>query len=220
MTLANAVREIITVDLPIQDSINRKYANLAAVARIIKPGVQELVGSPVRLSSLVTTLKRLKLAHTLGLKALKVIAGSTIAVRADISKIVFNRTPSSIEALGKALENGLRGFHEIVLGSDSITLLYDEESKSVMAPLLQQSGGHPKECSVVSVHSPAEIANTPGCIIMIYNEVARRGINIEDTISCGQETMLVVERGQIAPTMNALTRLISVSKKNLKAHQR
>jgi aspartokinase len=69
------------------------------------------------------------------------------------------------------------------------------------------------DLAAIIVHSPEEIIKTPGCAIAFYNQLARRHINIEDTVSCYTDTIMLVKMDQVGKAFNALTDLISNSRK-------
>ena len=58
-----------------------------------------------------------------------------------------------------------------------------------------------------------KIIKTPGCAIAFYNQLARRHINIEDTVSCYTDTIILVKMTDVGKAFNALTELISSSRK-------
>jgi hypothetical protein len=71
------------------------------------------------------------------------------------------------------------------------------------------------DLAAIIINSPEEIIKTPGCAIAFYNQLARRHINIEDIISCYTDTIVLVRISDVAKAFNALTELISNSRKLL-----
>jgi aspartokinase len=70
-----------------------------------------------------------------------------------------------------------------------------------------------EDLAAIMVHSPEEIIKTPGCAIAFYNQLAYRHINIEDTVSCYTDTIVLVKMSDVGKAFNALTDLISNSRK-------
>ena len=70
--------------------------------------------------------------------------------------------------------------------------------------------------AAIIVHSPERIIKTPGCAIAFYNQLARRHINIEDTVSCHTDTIRLVKMSDVGNAFNALTDLISSARSYLK----
>jgi aspartokinase len=69
--------------------------------------------------------------------------------------------------------------------------------------------------AAIIVQSPEEIIKTPGCALIFFNQLARRHVNIEDTISCYTDTIMLVNMNDVAKAFNALTELITESRKSL-----
>ena len=65
----------------------------------------------------------------------------------------------------------------------------------------------------IIIHSPEQIIKTPGCAISFYNQLARLYINIEDTVSCYTDTIVLVRMKDAGKAFNVLTELISNARK-------
>jgi|BEDMetMinimDraft_1075159.scaffolds.fasta_scaffold00143_11 aspartokinase len=216
MTLSYAVKETISADLALQDAISRGYANISGVARVIKPEVERKVGSPVKLESLITTLKRTKIDWKVGEDVKRVIAQSTLSVRTGIEKTIVHSSEGNIHRLGQLLANHANSFFGVAIGSLSITMIYEEAlSQRVGSTFSDDILSSSKNLAAIVVQSPPEIASTPGCVITLYGQVSRRGINIEETISCYTETMIVVQERDVGKALEALAELISSTKEAL-----
>ena len=64
------------------------------------------------------------------------------------------------------------------------------------------------EKALVSLESPEELERTPGVIEFILSSLAAEGINVDQFISCREDTHLVVEADQASETLEILqTRL-------------
>jgi hypothetical protein len=71
------------------------------------------------------------------------------------------------------------------------------------------------EYAAIIVQSPPEIITTPGCVINFYNQIARRHVNNEDTVTCYTDTILVVKMSEVGKAFTALTDLITQERKRL-----
>ena len=76
-----------------------------------------------------------------------------------------------------------------------------------------------EDLAAIMIHSPEEIIKTPGCAIAFYNQLAHRHINIEDTVSCYTDTIVLVKMSDVGKAFHALTDLISNSRKIPKKRQ-
>jgi len=222
-SITNAAKEIVNNDLSFQDSIQRDYCNISALARIIKPQIDQLLGGKnTSIESIITALKRSRRDYSVPEKPIALIlAGSTISVRTD-AKISAVKSKKTIEKVAKAMTQNVGNFISVSESIMSITLVFDEalldEVKAMFAhdDILEIED----DLAAIIVHSPEEIIKTPGCAIAFYNQLARRHINMEDTVSCYTDTIVLVKMDQVGKAFNALTDLISGSRKILKKKHR
>jgi aspartokinase len=216
-SITSAVKEVITNDLSFQDSLQRDYCNISALARLIKSQIDTMLGGRnSSIESIVTALKRSRRDYNVPEKPIaSILARSTISVRTDVAKLSAAKSRKTIEKVAKAMIQNVGNFISISESIMSITLVFDDvlldDVKAMFAhdDILEIED----ELAAIIVHSPEEIIKTPGCAIAFYNQLARRHINIEDTVSCYTDTIMLVKMEQVGKAFNALTDLISNSRK-------
>jgi aspartokinase len=175
------------------------------------------------IESIITALKRSRHDYDISEKPIAgILAGSTITVNTDVAKVSAKKSKKTIEKVAKAMINNAGNFISISESIMSITLVFDDillqDVKVMFAydDILEIEN----DLAAIIVHSPEEIIKTPGCAIAFYNQLARRHINIEDTVSCYTDTIVLVKMDQVGKAFNALTDLISNSRKIPKKKQR
>ncbi len=218
-SISKIVQEVIDEDLSVQDALQRGYANVSAVARHIKPRVEQAAGSRVTLESIVSAVKRAKVAYKPVLAPIKsVIAESVVNVRTDVAKLSVERSRRTLEAARKMLANYQEEFLQISESISAVTLIYDQKLNKEIKSYFNRTDILEEELNLAAVilHSPLEIVKTPGCLIAFYNQVSRRQINIEDTVSCYTDTILVVRLEDVGRTFAALTDLISSARRQFR----
>jgi aspartokinase len=222
-SITEAVRETIGSDLSFQDSLQRDYCNISALARIIKPQIDLTLGRDTSIESIITALKRSKHDYNVQQKPIaSILAASTITVNTDVAKVSAKKSKKTIEKVAKAMIQSTGNFISISESIMSITLVFDDlllqDVKGMFAydDILEIENS----LAAIIVHSPEEIIKTPGCAIAFYNQLARRHINIEDTVSCYTDTIVLVKMEQVGKAFNALTDLISNSRKMAKKKHR
>jgi aspartokinase len=216
-SITNAVKEVVNNDLSFQDSLQRDYCNISALARIIKPQIDIiLAGKNTSTESIITALKRSRRDYNVSERPIaSILAGSTISVRTDVAKVSAKKSKKTIEKVAKAMTQNVGNFISISESIMSITLVFDD----VLLEGVKAMFAHDDvleiedDMAAIIVHSPEEIIKTPGCAIAFYNQLARRHINIEDTVSCYTDTIMLVRMEQVGKAFNALTDLISNSRK-------
>jgi aspartokinase len=222
-SITEAVREIVSGDLSFQDSLQRDYCNISALARLIKPQIDHMLGKDTSIESIITALKRSKYDYNAQEKPIaSILAASTITVNTDVAKVSAKKSKKTIEKVAKAMIQSTGNFISMSESIMSITLVFDDlllqDVKVMFAydDILEMENG----LAAIIVHSPEDIIKTPGCAIAFYNQLARRHINIEDTVSCYTDTIVLVKMEQVAKAFNALTDLISNSRKMVKKKRR
>lgn len=222
-SITEAVRETISNDLSFQDSLQRDYCNISALARIIRPQIDHMLGRNISIESIITALKRSKHDYNVQQKPIAaILAASTITVNTDVAKVSAKKSKKTIEKVAKAMIQSTGNFISISESIMSITLVFDDlllqDVKGMFAhdDILEIENS----LAAIIVHSPEDIIKTPGCAIAFYNQLARRHINIEDTVSCYTDTIVLVKMEQVGKAFNALTDLISNSRRMAKKRHR
>lgn len=222
-SITEAVRETISNDLSFQDSLQRDYCNISALARLIRPQIDHMLGRDTSIESIITALKRSKHDYNVQQNPIAaILAASTITVNTDVAKVSAKKSKKTIEKVAKAMIQSTGNFISISESIMSITLVFDDlllqDVKGMFAhdDILEIENS----LAAIIVHSPEDIIKTPGCAIAFYNQLARRHINIEDTVSCYTDTIVLVKMEQVGKAFNALTDLISNSRRMAKKRHR
>jgi aspartokinase len=222
-SITETVREMVSSDLSFQDSLQRDYCNISALARIIKPQIDHMLSKDTSIESVITALKRSRHDYDVPQKPIaSILAASTITVNTDVAKVSAKKSKKTIEKVAKAMIQNVGNFISISESIMSITLVFDDlllqDVKVMFASddILEIENG----LAAIIVQSPEDIIKTPGCAIAFYNQLARRHINIEDTVSCYTDTIVLVKMEQVGKAFNALTDLISNSRKMAKKRYR
>lgn len=222
-SITEAVRETISNDLSFQDSLQRDYCNISALARLIRPQIDHMLGRDTSIESIITALKRSKHDYNVQQKPIAaILAASTITVNTDVAKVSAKKSKKTIEKVARAMIQSTGNFISISESIMSITLVFDDlllqDVKGMFAhdDILEIENS----LAAIIVHSPEDIIKTPGCAIAFYNQLARRHINIEDTVSCYTDTIVLVKMEQVGKAFNALTDLISNSRRMAKKRHR
>ncbi len=216
--ITKSVRAIVDNDLSFQDALQRGYCNLSAMARIIKPSIDAIAGTDVSMESIVTALKRARREYELPYASVEpIVAGSKISLKTDVAKLSIVKNRKTIEKIAKALTQHYDSFISVSESVNSVTLIFDQLILERMKNLFDEDDVLEVESNLAAiiVQSPEEIIKTPGCALIFYNQLARRHVNIEDTVSCYTDTIMLVNMNDVAKAFNALTELINESRKSL-----
>jgi aspartokinase len=218
-----AVRDEISYDLSIQDALARDYANVSAISRMLQPRIEERLGRAVNLESVITSLKRLKGTYSPASAEIRsIIADSVVNVRTNVSKVSVEKTRKTLEVVSSLVASHSQDFLHVSESISSITLIFDQKLHKKVRSRLSDSGilEEGDDYAAIIVQSPLAITNTPGCLINFYNQIARRHVNIEDTVSCHTDTIIVVKMKEVGKAFTSLTDLISEERKRLETNGR
>ncbi len=215
-SISKTVQNLIDEDLSLQDALQRDYANYSAIARILMPKIKEAINNNVNIESIITAVKRAKKNYTiLQGKITKVIAGSRLNIRTDMAKVSVEKTKVNMEKIRKTLATFSDEFLQVIEGNSAVTLISDLSSFDKISSLFVKKDviDQKQNLATIIIRSPDKITSTPGCVQAFYNAVSRRHINIEETMSCYTETIIVLAMEDVTKAFVALTDLITEARK-------
>jgi len=217
-SISKIMQNLIDGDLSLQDALQRDYGNYSAIARMLKPKVEEILGRRVKLESLITSVKRAKTSYKpLRGRIAKVVAGSVINIRTDVAKISVEKTKRNLEKIRKILADFPGEFFQVIEGMSAITLVFDQKLFDEICSMFRERDVLDKRqnLATIIIRSSDEIIGTPGCVLAFYNTVSRRHINIEETMSCSTDTIIVLAMEDVSKAFAALTDLIAEARKQI-----
>ena len=215
-SISKTVQTLIDEDLSLQDALQRDYGNYSAIARMLMPKVKEAVNHDVNLESVITSVKRAKANYTiLQGKITRVVAGSVLNIRTDMAKVSVDKTKKNLEKMRKTLASFSGEFLQVIEGNSVVTLISDLNSFNKISSIFAKSDviDQKQNLATVIIRSPDDITSTPGCVQAFYNAVSRRHINIEETMSCYTETIIVLAMEDVSKAFAALTDLITEARR-------
>ncbi|MCP8315488.1 MAG: hypothetical protein H3Z52_12025 [archaeon] len=215
-SVSKVVNKIIENDVALQDALRRGYGNFSAVARMIKPKVEEMVQRKVKLQSIITAVKRVRGFHGQFFENIRgVIANSIINVRTDVVKLSIEKTRRNLMTIRNLLAEYQEEFLQVSESISAITLVFDQKLFHEIRSLFKKEDVLEERTNLAAiiVRSPKEIAETPGCIATFYSQLSRRRINIDDTTSCFTDTIMIVKMEDVGAAFSTLTELISEARK-------
>jgi len=215
-SISKTVQSLIDEDLSLQDALQRDYGNYSAIARMLLSKVKEAVNHDVNLESVITSVKRAKANYTiLQGKITRVVAGSVLNIRTDMAKVSVDKTRKNLEKIRKTLAVFSGEFLQVIEGNSVVTLISDLNSFNKISAIFAKNDviDQKQNLATVIIRSPDDIIDTPGCVQAFYNAVSRRHINIEETMSCYTETIIVLAMEDVSKAFAALTELITEARR-------
>ena len=148
-------------------------------------------------------------------KITKVVAGSGLNIRTDMAKVSVEKTKKTLDKIRKTLATFEGDFLQVIEGNTIVTLISDLNSFNKISSIFTKKDviDQKQNLATVIIRSPDEITSTPGSVQAFYNAVSRRHINIEETVSCYTETIIVLAMEDVSKAFAALTDLITEARR-------
>jgi aspartokinase len=221
VSINRAVKEEVDSDFSMQDAIARGYVNISALSRLLVPSVARRMKvriKDVQEVAVASALKRLRGAYSAASPDVaRVIGASIVNVRTHVSRLSVEKTKKTLQTVSSLLSDHQEDFIQVSESLSSITLIFDQRLHKKVRRAL--SGGEildeGEECAALTVHSPDTIMNTPGCVSVFYDQLSRKDVNVEDTVSCYTDTIMVVSMKDASRAFEALTELIGEEQRKL-----
>ncbi len=200
MSIPVAVEEVIKKKPFLEGALVDGLINLSALARQLKPEVEQKIGKPVNDSAVIMALNRLvpRLELVSTMKIRKVVENmGDIIVRSNLADYTFINTSTLYTLQAKLLNqvNSLKnvfctfsqGIYETTLVvSDSIVPLVEEIF--VNERLICKN----TDLSLITVKLPSDNTLCPGVYYCLFKELAWDNINVVEVISTSNEFTIVV----------------------------
>jgi hypothetical protein len=211
-SITKTVKLVVDNDLSIQDAIDRKYGNYTAIARLIRPKVEKDLGHKVNFESLITSVKRVKPRFPVLIEGIeRVLAESIVNVRTGVAKLSVEKSKRSLDSARNMMATYQEEFLQLSESNSAITMVFDQKLLGAIHKKFNDEDilDEQSDLAAIIVHSPAEIVRTPGVVLSIYARIAENRVNIEDTVSCFTDTIVVIRMDEVGRTFSTLTDLIS-----------
>ncbi|MCL4344599.1 MAG: hypothetical protein JRN26_05830 [Nitrososphaerota archaeon] len=209
-SINKAVHEIVASNLSYDQAVTMGYANLSALARLILPQLETHNHSASK-EAIISALKRYHQEKAYERKeSYRVLAESTISLSTDVTKLVVNR--KRIQGLLEKLISPGQGVIYLLRMQETATLVLEkqafEAALKVIHSIKRDVIEIKKGLTLITIHSPAEIIDTAGCVELIYRFISASGVNIEDTVSSYTDTLIVVKNEDAGAAFNSLNTLV------------
>jgi len=199
MSLAQECRDTVSRYPFILDGLREGVVNYRAVARRVKPEVEETVGDEIDIEAVTTAVRRYgeELQEEDGDDgARSVLADSRVSLRGNVVSITATE-------YGDLPDVG--GFVHLVRGRDYTTVVVDNEGADEVAEAVEGDVVERlDDLTCITVESPGEIVDVPGVLTRMVSRFSSEEINIVDITSCYTETIIVVEKRDAVKALETL----------------
>ncbi|MDH5441308.1 MAG: hypothetical protein OEY31_11970, partial [Candidatus Bathyarchaeota archaeon] len=166
-SISSIIQSLVENDLALQDALERGYANYSALARLLKPKVEDILEREIKLEGLITAVKRAKVSYQPRPNYLEIVSQSIINLRTDVAKISLEKSRRTIERARKILTGYPGAFLQVLEGATTLTLIIDQRIFNEIRPAFRREDvlDEKQNLAALIVQSSRDIVDTPGCIV-------------------------------------------------------
>lgn len=195
-----AVEEVVKKKPFLEGALVDKLINLSALARQIKPEVEEKIGKEVNDSAIIMALNRLvpRLELMSAMKIKKVVENmGDIVVRSNLSDFTFLNT-STLYSLQARLLNEVHALKNVFCtfsqGIYETTLVVSDSIIGLVKEIFADEKliSNNTNLSLITIKLPSDNTICPGVYYYLFKELAWDNINVVEVISTANEFTIVV----------------------------
>ena len=213
LSVNKIVKNLVTNDVFLATSLNRGYVNLSAVARDLRPRIEERIGEDVNEEGIISALKRNRdFSRKFDTRVLGALAQTSLQMLTGITKFVIpaNRNERVIRG---TYDLKLPGSVYISTGPEFTTIVVEDRNLHTFSDIIRRGVVNRKSgLAVIILKSPVSIIDAPGFLMSIYSKLAFSGINIEETTNSYTDAIIIVNEQDVGDAFSALHELIEFAK--------
>ena len=191
MTVAQNVRDHLRNKPYILEALEKGIVNLSELSRQLQVELQVSDISAIKAALRRYAEELQKHRQKREEKVLRLLRKSSIAV--------YDRKAVMITAKEEPNQKGMK-----VDLLDKFVYLMDRSDLPERASALIKH----ENCTMIVIHSPEELEDTPGVVAFLATLLAEQNINIVEFISCWTETIIVVEKKDSLKAYEVLSNLV------------
>lgn len=171
----------------VQEALEQDIVNYSALSRAIMREMKGAKFDAVKAALVRAGRKFRKDRHNQEKRAIELLDNSRFSIQNKIA-IIRSKMILNIDAIAET--RTMNGYVYVLTEKNA---------------LRAKCGSSPETgLSMISVLSPLKIKDTPGVIALIYSALASEKINIFETLSCGEDTLIVVKEYDAPLAFSAL----------------
>ncbi|MEZ4938711.1 MAG: aspartate kinase [Crocinitomicaceae bacterium] len=199
----------------IREAITENLINISALARKIKPEIEEKMGAPVNEGAIVMAIKRMAPGyyHKINVKINKFMSDlGDFLVRSDLTIFTFDNSPS-IPKLQSSLMDEIANerdiFYTVSRGVTETTIITGQKLTPRIQELFANEilKSHKENLASVTIKLDETNTEISGIYYYFLKHLAWEGINILEVISTTNEITFVVEGDLVDQAFSVLMRL-------------
>lgn len=203
ITVPEAAKKIIERSRYLSETMSKGLLNYSALARYIRPEIEEMLFKDVSESSIIMALKRLEPYFKPKFKAVEVFKSTPeMIVRSNLEELTLTNCEELTKKLPevcKIYATKSKYFFTLTEGVSETTIiasngLFDEIKSLFTKDIIISSY---KNLSSITIRMPKEVMETPGIFYFFLKSLAWEGINVMEVVSTNLELTLILEDTEV-----------------------
>ncbi|MBI2257645.1 MAG: aspartate kinase [Flavobacteriia bacterium] len=200
----------------LREAIAEDLINISALARKIKPELDEYFNQNVKEGAIIMAIKRLSPEKTknISLKIEKIISGiGDFLVRSNLSIFTFENSSTLSSLQVKLLEileaDKMKSFYTITKGVSETTIVTNLPNKGDILHLFENETllNRYDNLASITIHLPIENTEVYGIYYYILKQLAWEGLNIVDMISTANEFTIIFNQSDVDKAFRILMQI-------------
>jgi hypothetical protein len=199
----------------LREAMTDDLINISALARKLKPEIEEMVGKEVKEGAIVMAIKRMTpgLYHRLNVKITKVMGDlGDFLVRSNLSDYTFensdtlkNKQAELVQEINKDTDS----FFALCKGVTETTFVVSAQKSEVIERIFKNEKlkSSTKDLASVTVKLPMINTEIYGIYYYILKHLAWEGINIVEIVSTSNEFTVVVKQDDVDKAFKILMQI-------------
>lgn len=214
-SIGKITEELINKSPFLREAMTDELINISALARKLKPEIEEIIGSEVKEGAIVMAIKRMTpgLYHRLNVKITNVMGDlGDFLVRSNLSDITFENSESlktKQAELVHEINKENDSFFTICKGVTETTFIVSSHHDDMIMRLFKNEKlkSHSTDLASVTVKLPSVNTEIYGIYYYILKHLAWEGINIVELVSTSNEFTIVVKQDFVDKAFKILMQL-------------
>lgn len=216
ITVPEATKKIIERSRYLAEAISKGLINYSALARYIRPELEEMLFKDVSESSIIMALKRLEPQFQPKFIQSNVFkTPPEMIVRSNLTELTFNNSEELTKKLSKIFDlhsEHPKYFFALTEAITETTIIASHDLVEEIKKILegQTLVAEYQNLSSLTIRQPKEITYTPGIVYFFLKSLAWEGINLMEVVSTYLELTLILEDKEVNRAFAVLKSLFVV----------
>ncbi len=216
ITVAEVTRKYVLESPLLEEGLDRSIINLSALARELRPRIEEELGKNVSPAAIIMALKRLSPELLKGTRRKPMIERQLgdLIVRSNLVELIFRHSDSIWEKQKQLLhriEHDRDTFLTYTQGIFEVMLVASSSIEKAVLDIFsaEKVVCHLRDLSAITIRLSPRTVYVPGVYYSILKHLAWENVNVVDVVSTYTEFTVLIENQNVDRAFSILKRFLS-----------